>query len=392
MQGDFISQEDLEELLRERHEPAISVYLPMEQRGPDVRGNPIRLKNALAEIESELKEEGWRAPDVEALLAAPRKMLQDTPYWQHQREGLALFLAPDFLHHYRLALSFEPQTIINTRFFVKPILPYFSAGGHYYVVAVSQQQVRLLRATRHTVEEVPLGDEIPASLAEALEYDDPEEHLNAHTVTAGGPGRQGGRPEVTHHGHGSIDDAADERLRRFLRKVSAGLQKRLPGERAPLVLAAVDYLHPLFAEAHHSNELYLLQQGIHGNPEHDESAQLHKQSWELVAPVFATQEEQARSRYHNMAGTEQASADLEEIVLGAVQGRVDSLFVATDQQRWGHYDEANHRIALHDEQQTGDDELLDFAAVHTLVNGGTVYAVSHEAVPADAVAAAIFRY
>lgn len=392
MQGDFMSQEDLEQLLNERHEPAISVYLPMERRGSDVRGNPIRLKNALTEIESELKEDGWRAPDVDSLLEAPRGLLQDTPYWQHQSEGLALFIAPDFLRHYRLPLSFEPQTITNTRFFVKPLLPYFSAGGHYYIVGVSQQKVRLLRATRHTIEEMPLGEAIPESLAEALEYDDPEEHLSAHTVTAGGPGRAGGRPEVTHHGHGSIDDAADERLRRFLRKVSTGLLQRLPGERAPLLLAAVDYLHPIFAGVHQSNDLHLLAQAIPGSPDHKDPAELHDQSWKVVAPLFEARQEEARSRYHNLSTTDQASTNLEEIILGAVQGRVDTLFVASDQQRWGRYDEANHSVSLHDEQRTGDEELLDFAAVHTLANGGAVYALDGDAVPGDAMAAAIFRY
>ena len=48
MDAEFMTQEDLEDLLTARHEPAISIYLPMERRGHEVRGNSIRLKNALA--------------------------------------------------------------------------------------------------------------------------------------------------------------------------------------------------------------------------------------------------------------------------------------------------------------------------------------------------------
>lgn len=391
MDAEFMTQEELQDLLSERHEPAISIYLPMERRGPEVRGNALRLKNALAAVAGELEEQGWRVPDIDALLEAPRKLLQDTPYWQHQREGLALFIAPDFLRDYRLPLDFEPQTLINTRFFVKPLLPFFSADGHFYILGVSQQKVRLLQATRHTVEEMELGETIPASLAEALAYDDPEEHLNVHTVSGGG-GRHGGRPDVTHHGHGSLDDATEHRMRRYLRQVSTGLQQRLAGDRAPLVLAAVDYVHPIFAQAYQGSEIHLLEKGVHGNPDQEDAASLQSASWDIVAPIFDAQQEEARSRYHNLAQTEQATDSLEGIVLGAVQGRVDTLFVALEEQRWGRYDEATHQVALHDKQENGDEELLDFAAVQTLANGGTVYALDQDEVPGKAVAAAVFRY
>jgi hypothetical protein len=35
---------------------------------------------------------------------------------------------------------------------------------------------------------------------------------------------------------------------------------------------------------------------------------------------------------------------------------------------------------------------MDFAAIHTLLNSGTVYAVEQELVPGDAPLAAVFRY
>jgi hypothetical protein len=41
---------------------------------------------------------------------------------------------------------------------------------------------------------------------------------------------------------------------------------------------------------------------------------------------------------------------------------------------------------------TGEDDLLDLAAVQTLLRGGTVYTVAAEDVPDDARAAALLRY
>jgi hypothetical protein len=52
----------------------------------------------------------------------------------------------------------------------------------------------------------------------------------------------------------------------------------------------------------------------------------------------------------------------------------------------------SNSIDLHDEQQTGDEDILDAAAVHTLLNSGTVYVLEPDEVPTDNPAAAILRY
>ncbi len=49
-------------------------------------------------------------------------------------------------------------------------------------------------------------------------------------------------------------------------------------------------------------------------------------------------------------------------------------------------------MQIHSEPQPGDEDLMDLAALHTLLNGGTVYAVMPEQVPGDTAVAAILRY
>ncbi len=63
-----------------------------------------------------------------------------------------------------------------------------------------------------------------------------------------------------------------------------------------------------------------------------------------------------------------------------------------DQQEWGLFDSSSETVYLHQEKETGDEDLLDFAAAHTLLNGGTVYAVPPEKIPYSTPVAAIFRY
>ncbi len=91
-------------------------------------------------------------------------------------------------------------------------------------------------------------------------------------------------------------------------------------------------------------------------------------------------------------GTGKASSDLKEIVSAAYYQRVDSLFVPLGQQIWGEFDPDTMGVDLHPEPEPDDEDMLDFVAIHTLLNGGTVYVVEPEKMPDSIPAAAIFRY
>ena len=120
--------------------------------------------------------------------------------------------------------------------------------------------------------------------------------------------------------------------------------------------------------------------------------ELHESAWKLAEPYYTQQKQSAIEHYHELAGTGKASTDLQEAVSAAYYGRVDQLFVAVGLQQWGHFDPQNNQVQIHNEPEPGDEDLLNSAAVQTILNGGTVYAVEPGSVPDDAPLAAIFRY
>lgn len=253
-------------------------------------------------------------------------------------------------------------------------------------MAEGQNVVRLFHGTRYSVSEVEL-ENVPESLAEAIRYDDPEKQLQFHTQTPGGRGDRG----AIFHGHAVVTDDGKQDILRFFQQIDKGLQQELfQDERAPLVLAGVEYLFPIYKEANTYG--YLLGEGVEGNPEALSAKELHEQAWAIAQPYFQQAQQEAVAQYKDLRDAEQASKDIREIVPAAHYGRVDTLFVAIGLQQWGTFDPATNTIHLQEEAEPGNEDVLDSAAVQTLLHGGTVYAMKPEKMPDGVPLAAIFRY
>ena len=136
----------------------------------------------------------------------------------------------------------------------------------------------------------------------------------------------------------------------------------------------------------------LLEQGLASNPEKLKADTLPEEAWPLVEPVVLQARQEAAAHYRERVSTERASSKSSEIVPAAYNGRVESLFVAVDQQSWGGFDPATGRLQIHEQAEPGDEDLLDQAATQTLLHGGAAYAVEQAQMPAETPLAAVFRY
>ncbi len=215
-----LTLEQLLKLAQQSQDPSISIYLPTHRAGPDTQQDPIRFKNLVREAERQLQERGMGARDAADFLHAAQKLLEDSSYWRHQYDGLAVFLAADDFHAFRLPFGVEEMLTVASSYYVKPILPLFTNNGHYYILAISQNDVRLFEGTRHSIGQIDLPEDTPQRLDEALQYDDPEKQLQFHTGTP-----QGGGRDAMFHGHGAGEDDQKVRLERYFNLVDNGLRE-----------------------------------------------------------------------------------------------------------------------------------------------------------------------
>ena len=388
---DTLSRGDLQTLMETQNTSCISLYMPTDRTGVERQQDQLRIRRLVREIESLLTDrEHLRAAQVKNVLEPVRALLEDEKFWLHASDGLAIFRSLEGFRAYRLPSGFKERVVVGDHFYLKPLLPLLTDDGRFYVLALSHNAVRLLTCTHYSADELKLPEQVPTSLAEFLKYEERENDLQSHSSASVGTMGKGGRHPAVFHGQGvGIDEGKDELLRYF-QHIDRGLHTLLKDETAPLVLTGVGYLFPIYQQA--NTYPYLLEQGVAGNPDKLKADTLREKAWTLVEPAVLQAQQAAAARYQELASTERASSNSSEIVPAAYYGRVESLFVAVDQEQWGSFDPATETLQIHEQVESSDEDLLDLAATQTLLHGGAVYAVEQAQMPAQAPLAAVFRY
>ncbi len=381
---DSITKTDLHKLLATADGPCLSIYMPTPHAGLDSFQNSTRLKSLLAEAEKRLSERLGTAA-VDAFLQPVRELVDDDSFWQTMSDGLVLFRSSQALRTWRLPRTFGNYVSVGERFYFKPLLPLIGSDGPYYLLAVSQNEVRLLTGSRWHLSESHL-DSLPASLVEALNYHRPEGLCEVRTGNRSLPGKEGG----VFHGQGASTQHAKEDQLAYFRVIDRALHDFLRPGNAPLVFAGVGYLFPIYCHA--NTYPHLWKEPLAGNPQGVHAAELHRRATELLEPYWSRESNLDLERFRQALGSDRASSDLEEILRAAQEGRMEVLLLTLDASRWGRFDETSGHVEFTAAQRPGSEELLDLAAFATLSHGGRVQIVKPADLGDGRPASALLRY
>ncbi len=389
----IVIKDEIRHFLRQASGPFISLYTDTYRSGPETRQNPVKLKNLLKEAEKQLADFDLDENAREKLLQPARKLVDDYDFWQHQDNGLALFLSRDEIRHYHLPYRVNPLVVVANEFHLKPLLPLYTRDDQYFLLALDQHRINLYEGNRYSIRKKPIP-ELPQSLAEALQYDDFEKLLNFHVAGPGGGG--GHQHNAVYHGQGGEKDQRRDQLLRFFRTIDKALHDYLRDSKKPLILSGVEYYFPIYEEA--NSYPHLFEKGIQRAPESMTESELHAKAWAILEPHFREVQNRAAERYrelslgNNGGGALKTADQFEDVVPAAFQGRVDPLFALRDHQQWGAFDETNLEVETDAGKRNDRKDLLDYAALRTLQHHGHVFLVSRENMPEESPVAAILRY
>jgi hypothetical protein len=375
---DILNAQDLARLADQRGGTRVSLFLPTHRGGPQTDRNRIRLKNLLRHVHHALHTDGIRAGQIDAILEPGYHLLDLMRLPDQPSDGLALFLGPDGSRHLQVPLRLPELVTVGDRFVVRPLLPLLTAGGHFHLLALSQDEIRLFHGTRFGLDAVELDGQ-PLAVWLTMPRRRPQVH--AFLANRGGAGAG-----AVYHGSGEEDTKLP--VLRHFQRVDQALRDQLGGDQAPLVLAGVRSLQAIYRQA--NTHPQLLAAGVDGSPRHLSPDQLHHHAWPLVEPVLRGNEAAAATAYRASQGTGRTSDEPVEVLAAAQQGRVETLFLSTDASGWSTHRDGGPLVRLGD--ISSPSEQLGLAAVATLRHGGAVYAVPESRMPGTNPVAAILRY
>ena len=379
----LLTERDLKRLAEHEGEPCVSIIVPTFMKGQEVSQNPIRFKNLTRECEREMKEK-YPGVDEKKLLNPAFGLFEDAYFWSNQSKGFAMFLSPDFTRVYNLPN--EPKNVysVGRQFYVLDLLEAVMTEDSFYILALSQKDIKLFEADSNSIDELPVENAIK-NIEDLLVYNDAEEQVQMRSVPSG----KSTGTDMVFHGQGNI---ADDKTRKkyvgeFFVSVADGIDKYLDGEKKPLVLAGVDYSQMLFRKK--SSYKNIAKEGIGYNEGQVKAEELHRKALKIVEPGFKKDKEIAEAKYNDALNTPLSSDRIEEILPAAVNGRIDFLLVDPRQKIMGSFNPVDMDIAF-DSNLKGAEDLVNLCAVYSLKTEARVFPV--DSGDGDGVVRAVFRY
>jgi hypothetical protein len=363
---DLFNADDLTDLALGRGGPRISLFLPTHRGGPSTVRHGIRLRNLLRRVEDALRAEGMRDAQIGALLEPVGTLIETMMRQDQPSKGVALFIGPDDFRRLRVPLRLPELVTIGDRFVVRPLLPLLCAGGHFYVLRLTRDELRLCEGTALDLDEVAL-EGTPLAVWQTM----PRQLPLVHAVL---PSRDGFRDDATFHG--GPDDPTVPVVQHFQR-VDQALREVLRCGQVPLVLAGARSLQALYRKA--NTYPMLMSDGVDGNPHYLRAVVLHRRAWAIVDPILRRAEDAAVSAHRAAQHTGGTCTHPMEVLAAAEQGRVETLFLSTSTPDWCASSEAGGLIRLGDPSH--ESEQVDLAALATLRTGGRVFAVPSQRMP-----------
>lgn len=377
----MITRDNILGLAKQQNDVSVSIYLPTHRKGEEVQQDPIRLKNLLAEAQEQLRDKKVADKRIEKLLEEPRKLLDQPSFWRHNDKGLALFISEEDFEYYRIPYSFKERVMVSDHFLITPLVPMISLEGSFCVLALSQKNIRLLKATRDSVEEIELQD-APESLEEFLKYDVNEAHLQHHSGQGDGL--------AVFHGQGGSKDTNTEEIISYLKAVENEVTSVMRKRNDPLILAGVDEAVAEYRKVNHYSRL--IEQAVLENPDPKSNEEIRDEGWNIIQSYFLQDMYNDIKRFGDLSGSDKQSDNLSNIVEAAYYGKVESLFVPVGEHSWGWFDQERDVVHHSTKPKDGEHDLINMAAIKTLTQSGNVYALNRDEMPNEAPIAAIFRY
>lgn len=353
---------------------------------PRAKENGLRWEQGLRTLQERAEQFG----------AAGRELVESVSNWdavapdQTGKPGpsaaIAVFRSADLFRIVPLDQEVAARTVLGPRFYIRPLLRELVKGQDFYLLALSQKNVRLLRCTGRSSEEVALPSNMKYDFESWMNQAKPDHTAVNNAMAAAAQGASGPHALAP---KSADQDAKREYLSHFFKQIDGGVNQVLKGRSEPLVLCGVEYELPIYRGVNHYP--HLLPVDVRGAANSLKSGEMHSRALSALQTAYSGRVEEALVEWNHRAGGG-ASSRLKDVITAAHDGRVVALLVSDSQEQTGIFDEATHQVKGRATGSTEDEDLVNDAVVQTILHSGDVLVAPHAKMPNGSPLAAIFRY
>ena len=375
----MVSEKTIQELIEKKSDVSVTITLPTHKKGEESKQDPIRFKNLLSEASEKIKEYNSKNGFADSLLKQARELLDKPLFWSHLDKGLAVYVSENRFDVYKLPYEVEEQVFVNNHFMITPLLPMTSMDGSFSVLAVSRQNIRLLRCTRNEVQDIT-PSEIPLSIEDYIEID-PEKQLNFHSGSRG--------QKAVYFGHGANEEDKLIVVEGFYREIEKEITRVIKQYDDPLILTGLTENIGIYKKVNSYNRV--LDEVVKRNPDELTDKELKDKGWEIIQTFFLGDMYKSLENLKKSTN-DKVSNNLGEIVEATVMGKSQTIFISKGEKKWGFYDEVNHTVQYSNNPNGKDVELLNWLSITAFKTGSKVYILPKEEMPIRSTVAAEYRF
>ncbi|MCX7325251.1 MAG: hypothetical protein NTZ14_12630 [Hyphomicrobiales bacterium] len=361
---------EIRALIGQRADACVSIYLSTTPQTQHVKASRITFgnltKDALQQLDAASFDKRRRAL-LEAELAA---LGDDDSFWRLQAHSLAVLATPDSVRTFRLATAISDTVEVSDRFHVKPLLRAIAFPQHAFVLALSENAVRLVEIFADSPPVQVRVPDLPKSAADAT-----------------------GRASVNDRSpSGRIHGSEGQKvlLRQFARQVDSALRAVLAGRETPLIVAAVEPLASLYRAI--STYQALAPQGIAISADLTPDKELASAARAVLDHHYSAEVDTAKSLFETRLGQRRATTDIGETARAATSGAIELLLVDIDRALPGTVDDIDGKVSLATAVGAGSYDVIDEIAGRAILTGAKILGVRKTDLPDDGPLAAILRY
>lgn len=287
--------------------------------------------------------------------------------------GLAAFCAPDFFELASVPGQENAVAVVANHFRLAPFVSVVFAPRDFFILGLNRRKMRLLHYSHGRCEPAPWPAAVPASEDDFKNFDKPDHELRNRSASGSSTGAMSAvvfgntsahedRREFEHHYYLAVDRALKEVLKD-----------------APLLLAGLREEAAEYRRA--AKHCRLLETFVEGHPEQVTPNDLAPRAAQAALDHHRMQGEAMMAKYREMPDRARTLEGVREVWKAAAAGRVHQLCAAEGVEFPGDI----HHPHSHE-------DLINAAIVETLKNGGDVFMLPQDRLPAGSPVAAILRF